>query len=68
MSREKIDRVKQVQEIGVDDEMALQMIMSGHCDFGHGELGGMISVKKFKGLAKDIMRFLEESNTFKNER
>lgn len=36
------------------DKDAISMILSANTDFGHTELGGMVSVKKFEEVAKDI--------------
>jgi Zn finger protein HypA/HybF involved in hydrogenase expression len=42
---------------GIADNDAISMILSANTDFGHTELGGMVSVKKFGDVTKDIEWF-----------
>lgn len=42
---------------------AIGMILSNYTDYGHSELGGMVSVKKFNEVAECLLEWWDGKNT-----
>lgn len=42
---------------------AIGMILSNYTDYGHSELGGMVSVKKFNDVAECLLEWWDGKNT-----
>jgi len=49
-----IEKVLDISK-GLPDEDRLAMILSNRIDVGHTELGGCVSVRQFRHVAKDLL-------------
>jgi len=56
MEKERLFKILENENNDID---AIGMILSNYTDYGHSELGGMVSVKKFKIVAEVILEWLK---------
>ena len=61
-------RLLEVLKSEPNDVDAIGMILSNYTDYGHTELGGMVSVKKFKIVAEVLLEWWGSKQTINIER